>query len=426
LSVVYKAFSRVKVIMKGHSNSSLHRAWPFERNPLLVFWETTKACLLACKHCRASAILNPLPGELTTEEAFRLIDDIISFGEPKPILILTGGDPLLRKDIWDIIAYAKSKRLRLGVAPAVSPNLTEDKIAKLAELNVDSVSISLDGSKPEIHDSIRGVKGVFERTLWAIRTFKEYGVGVQVNTVVMRDNVEDLADIMRLLVDLDVKVWEVFYLVPVGRAQLSLNLTPQEWEDVSHFLYEASKYNIVVRTTEGPMFRRVAITRRLLELAGLNPDEILGVGELYHRLVRRLRELLGEPRGKPLATTTGTRDGKGVIFISYNGTVYPSGFAPYPLGNVRVKSLVEIYRENAVLKRIRSAEFTGRCGKCEFRDICGGSRARALAMKGNILGEDPACPYKPGTWTKLVEKYGLDLKKAMEEIAGLKYVLPPR
>ncbi|ABM79913.1 TIGR04053 family radical SAM/SPASM domain-containing protein [Hyperthermus butylicus] len=408
-----------------HSGYPLHRTWPFERNPLLVFWETTKACMLACKHCRASAILKSLPGELTTEEAYKLIDDVAAFGQPYPILVLTGGDPLLRSDIWDIIAYAKGKGLRLAVAPAVSPNLTEDKVKKLAELGVDGVSISLDGSRPEIHDGIRGTSGVFEKTLWAIKTFQEYGVRVQVNTAVMRDNVHDLADIAALLLKLGVKVWEVFYLVPVGRAQLELNLTPEEWEDVSHFLYEASKYGLVVRTSEGPMFRRVAITRMLLELAGKNPDEALNTGPLYRQLVSRLRQLLGEPQGKPLASTTGTRDGKGVIFVSYNGTVYPSGFMPYPLGNIRVKSLVEIYRENLILKRLRGARFEGRCGRCEFREICGGSRARAYAVTGKPFGEDPACPYRPGTFSVMVSKLGVRVENVVREIEGLKYVLPP-
>ena len=408
-----------------HKGHILHRTWPFERNPLLVFWEMTKACMLACKHCRASAILNSLPGELTTEEAYKLVDDVAAFGQPYPILVLTGGDPLLRNDIWDIIAYAKSKGLRLAVAPAVSPNLTEDKIKKLAELGVDGVSISLDGSRPEIHDSIRGINGIFEKTLWAIKTFQDYGIRVQVNTAVMRDNVHDLADIVELLLKLDVKVWEVFYLVTVGRAQMELNLTPEEWEDVSHFLYEASKYGLVVRTSEGPMFRRVAIMRMLLELAGKNPDDVLSTGPLYRQLVSRLRQLLGEPRSKPLATTTGTRDGKGIIFISYNGTVYPSGFMTYPLGNVRVKSLVNIYRENLILKRLRSAKFEGRCGKCEFREICGGSRARAYAVAGKPFGEDPACPYAPGTFSAIVSKLGVRIEDVIREIEGLKYVLPP-
>ena len=408
-------------VMRG---GSLHRSWPFDEKPLLVFWETTKACMLACKHCRASAILEPLPGELSHEEAIKLIDDLAGFGKPLPILVFTGGDPLMRKDIWDLVAYAKNLGFRVALAPAVSPLLNREAIKRMVDLGVDGVSISLDGARPETHEGIRGVPGVYKRTLEVIRELVDAGIRVQVNTAVMRDNVEELADMVKLLLDLGVNTWEVFYLIVVGRAQEKLDLTPQEWEDVSHFLYEASKYGIVVRTTEGPMFRRVAIMRRLLELSGRNPDEVLKPGPLYQRLVKRLRELLGEPRGRPLASTTGTRDGKGILFIAYDGTVYPSGFMTYPLGNVRTKSIVEIYREHPVLKKIRAAEFKGRCGVCEFRDICGGSRARAYSKFLDPLAEDPACPYEPGTFAKMVEELGLDVEKAVEEIHGLRNVLP--
>ncbi len=408
----------------GEHRPPLHRSWPFDEKPLLVFWETTKACMLACKHCRASAILEPLPGELSHEEALRLIDDLAGFGKPLPILVFTGGDPLMRKDIWDLVSYAKGLGFRVALAPAVSPLLNRDAINKMVKLGVDGVSISLDGARPETHEGIRGIPGVYDRTLRAIRELIDAGVRVQVNTTVMRDNVEELADMVKLLRDLGVGTWEVFYLIVVGRAQEKLDLTPSEWEDVSHFLYEASKYGLVVRTTEGPMFRRVAVMRRLLELNGLNPDEVLKPGPLYRRLVLRLRELLGEPEGRPLASTTGTRDGKGIIFIGYDGTVYPSGFMTYPLGNVRTKSIVEIYRSHPVLRRIRAAEFKGRCGVCEFRDICGGSRARAYSRFLDPLAEDPACPYEPGSFVKLVESLGLDLSKAVEEIRGLRNVLP--
>ena len=407
-----------------HRGAPLHRSWPFDEKPLLVFWETTKACMLACKHCRAEAILKPLPGELSHEEGMRLIEDLAGFGKPLPILVFTGGDPLMRKDIWDLVEYAKQLGFRVALAPAVSPLLNREAIKKMVDLGVDGVSISLDGARPETHEGIRGIPGVYKRTLDAVRELIDAGLRVQINTAVMRDNVLELADMVKLLLDLGVNTWEVFYLIPVGRAQRELDLTPAEWEDVSHFLYEASKYGIVVRTTEGPMFRRVAITRRLLELNGVDPDEVLRPGELYRRLVARLRELLGEPRGKPLASTTGTRDGRGIIFISHDGTVYPSGFMPYPLGNVRTKSIVEIYREHPVLKKIRAAEFHGRCGVCEFRDICGGSRARAYLLKADPLGEDPACPYEPGGFQKLVERYGLRLEDAVSEIQGLRYVLP--
>lgn len=410
---------------KRHS-VAIHRSWPFDEKPLLIFWETTKACMLACKHCRASAILEPLPGELSHEEGIKLIDDIAGFGKPSPILVFTGGDPLMRKDIWSLVARAKEHNITVAMAPAITPKLADAEIRRMVEMGVKGISISLDGSRPEIHDRIRGVPGVFNRSIEVIRSMLDSGLRVQVNTAVMRDNVEDLADMVKLLYDLGVRVWEVFYLIPVGRAQKDLDLTPKEWEDVSHFLYEASKYGIVVRTTEGPMFRRIALTRRLLELHGYNPDEVLNPGPLYHKLVSRLRSLLGEPRDKPLASTTGTRDGKGIVFISHDGLVYPSGFMPYPVGSVRKESIVKIYRENSLMKKIRAAEFKGRCGVCEFRDICGGSRARAYTVLGDPLAEDPACPYSPGEFTRLVEKLGLDTEKAVNEIEGLKHVLPPK
>ncbi|AEM38445.1 Radical SAM domain protein [Pyrolobus fumarii 1A] len=389
--------------------------WPFDEKPLLVFWETTKACLLVCKHCRAKAIREPLPGELDTREGKRLIEMVAEFGRPYPILVFTGGDPLMRKDVWELLEYAKSLGLRVGLAPSITPLLTPENIKRIARV-VDAVSISLDAPSPAIHDAIRGYEGIWGKTIEVIKRFIEEGVRVQVNTVVLRETAPHLADMAKLLVDLGVKTWEVFYLVPVGRANLELMPTPSEFEDVSHFLYEASKYGILVRTTEGPMFRRVAWTRRALEEKGLDPDEVLKPGPLYQKLVARLRELLGEPRGQPLAQTVGTRDGKGIIFIGYDGRVYPSGFMEYHVGSIREKSLKEIYQEHPLLRKIRAAEFKGRCGLCEFRDICGGSRARAYHVTGDPLGEDPACPYQPGEYTKLAEKLSLPLNPPLKPV----------
>ena len=396
--------------------------WPFDEKPLLVFWETTKACKLACKHCRASAILNPLPGELDTEEGKKLIDDVARFGQPSPILVFTGGDPLMRKDIWELVDYAIERKIRVALAPAVT-DILESSLDEIESRGI-SVSISLDGSRPEIHDNIRGISGHFRRTVNILKQMVERGIRVQVNTAVMRDNARDLADIAKLLNDIGIRTWEVFYLIPVGRAQKELDLTPQEWEDVSNFLYDVSKYGIVVRTTEGPMFRRIALTRIILESRGIDYRKFFKLGKLYDYLHNRLKELLGEPRTRPMVATTGTRDGKGIIFIAYDGTVYPSGFMPYPLGNVRTKSLVEIYRTHPVLRKIRSAEFKGRCGICEFRDICGGSRARAYTLKADPLGEDPACPYQPGEFTELVQKLGINISEYSSKIEGLRLVLP--
>ena len=372
------------------------RHWPFDEKPLLVFWETTKACLLACKHCRAEAILRPLPGELSTREAFSLLEDIAGFGKPAPIVVYTGGDPLMRRDIWDILSYAQRLGIRSAIAPSVTPLLTKEVAYRLAEYGVSSVSLSLDSPWPAVHDGIRGVEGTWRRTLEAIEWFKSAGLRVQVNTVVMRDTVEGLADMVKLLVDRGIHTWEVFYLVPVGRAGRALDLTPQEWEDVSHFLYEASRYGVLIRTTEGPIFRRVALTRAYYEEKGRLEELDSRLGPLYHRLVERLRYLLGEARGRPRAHTLGTMDGRGIVFVSYNGNVYPSGFLPIPAGNVRTRSIVDIYRNSPLFNRLRR-NVRGKCGICEFREICGGSRARAYAYTGDPLAEDPSCIYQPGS-----------------------------
>ncbi len=371
------------------------RSWPYDEKPLLVFWETTKACLLKCVHCRAEAITEALPGELSTEEGMRLIEQVASFGKPSPILVFTGGDPLMRGDIWDLLDYAKRLGVRRAIAPSVTPLLTREAVSRLSSL-VQAVSLSLDSPFPEVHDSIRGIEGTWARTVEAAKWFLDEGVRLQFNTTVMRQTVEGLPDMVKLLLDLGVTTWEVFYLVPVGRGERKMDLTPEEWEDVSHFLYEASRYGVRIRTTEGPMFRRVALTRRYYEAKGRLHELDSKLGPLYHRLMERLRSLLGEPRGPPLAHTVGTMDGRGVVFISYNGNVYPSGFLPLSAGNVRVKSLVEIYRRSTLFTRLRR-QVKGRCGVCEFKQICGGSRAKAFAYTGDPFAEDPQCPYKPGS-----------------------------
>ena len=382
-------------------------SWPFDEKPLLVFWETTKACLLKCLHCRAEAITEPLPGELSTEEALGLIDQVAGFGKPSPILVFTGGDLLMRRDIWELLEYAVSRGLRVAVAPSVTPLLNDDSVKRLARIGVQAASISIDSPYPSVHDSIRGVEGVWAESLKAVRKLQAAGIRVQVNTVVMRKTVEGLADMVKLLQDLGVDTWEVFYLIPVGRAGKSMDLEPWEWEDVSNFLYEASKYGLRIRTTEGPMFRRVSIVRRILEGSGVEPEKVLSLGGLYVKLKKRLQDLLGPPQGEANVHIVPTRDGKGVVFVSYDGKVYPSGFLPYPVGDVRRRSLIEIYRKAPLLLKLRRGEYYGRCGKCEFRDVCGGSRARAFAYHGSPLAEDPACPYTPGEASRILTSLGI-------------------
>jgi len=373
----------------------LHR-WPLDEKPLLVFWETTKACPLACIHCRANAITRPLPGELSHAEALDLIRQVAEFGRPYPVLVLTGGDPLMRSDLWELVEEARSLGIPVAMAPSPSRQLLEN-IDNIVREGVSAVSISIDHPDPVVHDSVRRYQGSWEAATTAVRELLRRGVSVQVNTAVMRSTVRGLPGMARLLRELGVRTWEVFYLVPVGRAGAEEDLSPAEWEDVSAFLYEVSRYGVRVRTSEGPMFRRVALLLNYASRTGAEPSGLVRTGKLYLELVDELRKLMGEPGPQALFETSGTRDGKGIIFISHDGMVYPSGFLPVPVGSVRKGRLVDIYRGSPLLRRLRAAELRGRCGACEFREVCGGSRARAFAYYGDPLAEDPACAYRPGS-----------------------------
>jgi radical SAM protein with 4Fe4S-binding SPASM domain len=256
------------------------------------------------------------------------------------------------------------------------------------------MSISLDGATAPTHEGIRGVGGHFAATLAAIERLRRHGITVQVNTVVMRANVEELAAVARIVKESGASIWEVFFLVRVGRGAAVGELTPAQNEDVCHFLVDASRYGMIVRTVEAPFFRRVVVSRKALpvetDVRGRH-----GRGPLYERLAAALRAELGEPISPIRAQTKGTRDGKGIVFVAHDGEIHPSGFLPLSLGNVRRDDIVRVYREHPLLRRIRAADFGGRCGTCGFRELCGGSRARAYASSGDPLAEDPACAYEP-------------------------------
>ncbi|MEM0481413.1 MAG: TIGR04053 family radical SAM/SPASM domain-containing protein [Nitrososphaerota archaeon] len=362
----------------------------FHEAPLLVFWESTKACPLACKHCRADAILKPLPGELTTSEGKLLIEQVAAFGHPSPFLVITGGDPLMRKDLFELIDYANSYGVPVAVSPAVSSNLSDEILNRLKEAGVRSISISLDGATAETHEEMRQTPGNFGATVEAISRAVKAGLVVQVNTVIWRKNLRELPMIVKLITDLGVRIWEVFFLIVTGRAVKELDITPQEYEDVVQFLVDVSRYGLQLRTVEAPFYRRA-----MLERANGAKYE----GPLYNELVDRLHSLMGDPKRGPAQTITPTRDGFGIVFVSHNGIVYPSGFLPFPLGNIRVRNLVEIYRMHPLLVKMRQGLFTGRCGVCEYKSICGGSRARAYAECGDPLATDPACIYEPSRST---------------------------
>jgi len=366
----------------------------FSRRPMLVFWETTRACQLACYHCRASATSLALPGELTTREGKAFIDQVAGFGRPYPILVMTGGDCLLRADIFELVDYASSLGIPVALSPSVTPSLNAEKIERIVASGVKAVSISLDGALAETHESVRGIPGHFEKTIDAIRALTAAGLTVQINTTVMRSNVNELAKIAHLVKDTGAHIWEVFFLVQVGRGSITEAVSPEEHEEISHFLFDASRYGFIIRTVEAPFFRRV-VKRRL-------EGDLAPKSDFYLRLANELLELMGPATERIRAHTTSTRDGKGIVFVAYDGEVYPAGFLPQPLGNVLTTPIAEIYQDNPLLRQIRASEFSGRCGYCEYADLCGGSRARAYAETGDALGEDPACAYQPLKKTKIL------------------------
>ncbi|MDA8290804.1 MAG: TIGR04053 family radical SAM/SPASM domain-containing protein [Actinomycetota bacterium] len=374
----------------GHAGAAPAGRGRFDDRPLLVFWETTKACDLACVHCRASAQREPGPGELSTREATALVDELASLGSPRPILVLTGGDCLKRPDVLELASHAASRSVPVAVAPSVTPLLDDRTLSSLRAVGVRSASVSLDGSGPETHDGVRGVPGHFAATLDAIGLLRRRGFSVQVNTTVMASNLEELADVAALCSREEVDAWEVFFLVATGRGTAVGATTPEQNEDVCHFLVDASRYGFAVRTVEGPFFRRV-LAERIAAGDPRDGDLPEGAGALYARLRERLVELAGPPERPVRAPSVATRDGMGIVFVSADGKVHASGFLPLEVGDVRRAGLVASYRDSPVLRAMRAGDFTGPCGRCTYRERCGGSRARAFAATGDPLGSDPAC-----------------------------------
>ncbi|MFQ5960824.1 MAG: TIGR04053 family radical SAM/SPASM domain-containing protein [Candidatus Methylomirabilales bacterium] len=353
--------------------SSRYRYTEAPRN---VYWEMTIACDLVCKHCRAEAIPCRDPAELSTEEGQTLMRDVRAMGS---MMILTGGDPMKRPDLFDLIAYAREIRLPLSITPSTTPTLTGDAVRRFRKLGVSAVGISLDGPNPAVHDTFRGVPGTFEHSMRALQAAKESHIPVQVNTTVTRETLPHLPALYHLLreeASPPVRRWSLFLLVPVGRGATLGIPSAEDVEDLFAWVYAISKdAPFHVSTVEAPHFRRYWMQRRLEE--GMSLEDI-----------SRLSKMMG----------FGVRDGNGVIFVSHRGEVYPAGFLPYPLlGNVREMPLSETYRNSPRLAELRDMDrLKGKCGLCEFRWICGGSRARAHAVSGDYLAEEPLCAYEPG------------------------------
>lgn len=348
----------------------------FDRSPFIAIWESTRSCELACIHCRAEAQREPLPGELSDDEGFNLIEQVAEMGTQ--VMVISGGDPLMRGRIYDFIAYGKALGLRMGTIPAAGAQLDKSHLEKLKAAGVDQVAFSLDAPTRDEHDSFRQVPGTFAKTLQAVEWAHELDIPVQINSVITQHNVERVDCLIDLVSGLDVVFWEVFFLVPVGRGTEIKGLTAEQCEGVFEKLYRvAERRPFIIKVTEGPHFRRYVLEKQNAPLGSM----------------------LTRPHG-PAGTIgrapQGVNSGKGYVFIAYNGEVYPSGFMPVCAGNVRDMTLAEIYRESPMFKKLRDPEeLKGRCGICEYRTICGGSRARAYALTGDMLAEDPWCAYQP-------------------------------
>ncbi|MDO8363888.1 MAG: TIGR04053 family radical SAM/SPASM domain-containing protein [Actinomycetota bacterium] len=364
--------------------------------PFIVFWEVTRACGLACAHCRANAIPHRDPRELSTVEARRLIDDLAAYNAPRPILVLTGGDPFERDDLAELVGYASQRGLHVSLSPSVTPRLTAARLAGLRSAGASAVSLSLDGARPETHDGLRGIDGTHRDTLLAAAMVREAGFRLQINTTVHAGNVNELPDLFAWLIGQHVSLWSVFQLVPTGRGATMRPLEADGTEDLLHWLHQIGDL-LPIKTTEAPHFRRVAVQRAAATRDGIPLDEAFPPGELRRNLTERTAALIGDrPSQRRRRPPLDVNAGRGIAFVDHTGRVYPSGFLPLDVGDVRELPLSTIYRTSPVLQRLRYLEsYTGRCAYCEYRQVCGGSRSRAYAVSGDPYGDDPACIHVP-------------------------------
>jgi radical SAM protein len=365
-----------------------------DTSPFLIIWEVTRACDLACAHCRADAIHDAHPLQLTTDQGRELLDEMARFGPPMPLVVLTGGDPFKRDDLPELVAHGRSLGLGMAIAPSVTPRADRAAFERVRAAGAKAVSLSLDGPDAATHDAFRGVEGVFDATLETAKVVRDVGFRLQVNSTVTRTNLDVLPELLEQVLDLDAFLWSVFFLVETGRGSTLAAVDPRDGEDVLHWLADVARY-LPVKTTEAPHFRRVVMQRR-----GHDGDVAadFGLGETYRRLRAALDDTVAR-RGLDTRRPRPPLDinaGRGFVFIDHIGIVQPSGFLPLPVGSVRERSLVDVYRQAPVLRALRDPDgFSGRCGVCEYRHVCGGSRSRAFALGGDPLGEDPSCVHVP-------------------------------
>jgi AdoMet-dependent heme synthase len=372
----------------GHPMANLD----FDRAPFLVIWETTQACDLACKHCRAEAQPDRHPDELSTAEAKKLLDDVRAFGPM--IFVFSGGDALKRPDIVELVAYGASIGLRMAITPATTALASREMLQALKDAGLSRLAISLDGSHPGIHDEFRRVSGSFEHGLRILKTSQEIGLSTQVNTVVAKHNLDDFENLIALMEDVGIVFWEVFFLVPMGRARPEDVASAREFEDVFNRLYDLAKTaTFDIKATAAPQYSRVVLQRKVAERRadGSADSDVLTDGVAYS-----MSDGIGRARG--------VNDGDGFMFISHTGDIYPSGFLPVKAGNIREQDLVDVYRNSPIFRSLRDrGQLKGKCNVCEYRPVCGGSRARAYAVTGDFLEAEPYCAHVPKKYQEMID-----------------------
>jgi AdoMet-dependent heme synthase len=361
--------------LKGHPNHIRQSMAPVPKNNILrlVAWEITRNCNLECVHCRAAATKGPYTGELDTKAGFKLLDQMAELGEP--IVILTGGEPLLRQDIFEIAEYGTKKNLRMVMAP--NGTLITDKIAKkLIDAGIKRISISLDGASKEIHDKFRGVKGAFDSALGGIQHAKNAGIEFQINTTITKANLDQIPAIQQLAIDLGAVAHHIFLLVPTGRGKYIINqeITSIEYEETLNWFYDQKdKTPLQLKATCAPHYYRI----------------------LRQRAKKEGKAVTFQTHGLD-AVTRGCLGGTGFCFISHRGIVQPCGFLDITCGDVTRESFVEIWKNSKIFKELRNFdELKGKCGVCEYKKVCGGCRARAYEATGDYLAEEPLCSYSP-------------------------------
>ena len=360
----------------------------FDQAPFTIAWELTRACAYACVHCRADAQPHRDPRELSTTEAKALIERLAAFGN-NPILIFTGGDPLMRPDVFELIAYAAERGLRCSLTPTATALPTRERLEKALQAGIRRVALSLDAPRAEIHDDFRKVKGSWQRTMDTLHRVHDVGLSVQVNTTVAKHNIDILHEMVPFIQEVGAVQWSVFFLVPTGRAMVEQMVSAEQHEQVFNWLYDLAQIApFDIKATAAPMYRRVAIERKRAQNDG-KPVTFQGAGFQYADGLHR--------------PTKGVNDGNGFLFISHIGDIQPSGFLPITTGNVRTDDIVEVYRHSNLFSDLRDPnKLKGKCGVCEYREVCGGQRGRAYGVTGDYLESDPACAYMPVTSKQLM------------------------